>query len=136
MDIDNIKNGLKQLQDNGIETLDIYWLEENEEGDPYWWVDVINDDLYDLCKMNWIWTIMSRAEYENEPQDADEEVVDWFIVVDEGGFSDDLIHDVVRQWLRDRGFEFDVRVIDSADTKGEKLVMDTINEAEQPEKED
>ena len=130
MDIDLIMQGLEKLRDGGKKTLDIYWLEENEEGDPYWWVDVINDDLYDLCKMNWIWTIMSRAEYENEPQDADEEVVDWFIVVDEGGFSDDLVHDVVRQWLRDRGFEFDVRVIDSAGTQGEARTMASILQTE------
>ena len=130
MDIDLIMQGLEELRDDGKKALDIYWLEENEEGDPYWWVDVINDDLYDLCKMNWTWTIMSRAEYENEPQDADEEVVDWFIVVDEGGFSDDLVHDVVRQWLRDRGFEFDVRVIDSAGTRGEAQMMRAISQAE------
>ena len=130
MDIDLIMRGLEKLQDGGKKTLDIYWLEENEEGDPYWWVDVINDDLCDLCKMNWIWTIMSREEYENEPQDADEKEVDWFIVVDEGGFSDDLIYDVVRHWLWDRGFEFDVRVIDSAGTRGEARTMAAISQAE------
>ena len=126
MDIDIIMQRLEQLQDDGIKTLDIYWLEENEEGDPYWWVDVINDDLCVLCAMNWVWTVMSRAEYENELREEDEEDVDWFIVVEEGGFSDDLIHDVVRKWLRDRGFGFDVRVIDSTCTRGEAQTMASI----------
>ena len=130
MDIDLIMRGLEKLRDGGKKTLDIYWLEENEEGDPYWWVDVINDDLCVLCRMNWIWTIMSREEYENEPQDADEKEVDWFIVVDEGGFSDDLIYDVVRHWLWDRGFEFDVRVIDSVGTRGEARMTAAITQAE------
>ena len=138
MDIDLIMQGLEELRERGLgklrdddkKTLDIYWLEEIEEGDPYWWVDVINDDLCDLCKMNWIWTIMSRAEYENELREEDEEDVDWFIIIDEGGFSDGLMHDAVRQWLRDRGFEFDVRVIDSAGTQGEARMMTSITQAE------
>ena len=130
MDMDLIMRGLEKLRDDGKKTLDIYWLEENEEGDPYWWVDVINDDLCVLCRMNWVWTIMSRAEYDNELREADGEDIDWFIIVDEGGFSDDLVHDVVRQWLRDRGFEFDVRVIDSTGTRGEAQMMASIAQAE------
>ena len=127
MDIDIIMQRLEQLRDNGIKTLDIYWLEENEEGDPCWWVDVINDDLCVLCMMNWIWTIRNRAEYKNEPREED---VGWFITVNEGGFSDDLVHDVVRKWLQDRGFEFDVRVINSEGTQGEARMMASITQTE------
>ena len=119
MDIDLIIRGLEQLQDDGKKTLDIYWLEENEDGDPHWWVDVINDDLCVLCAMNWAWTIMSKKEYENELRETDDEDIGWFIVVEGGGFSDDLVHDVVRKWLWDQGFKFDVRVIDPAGTRGE-----------------
>jgi hypothetical protein len=129
MDIDMIENGLECLQNKGIKTLDIYWLEDNEEGDPYWWVDIINDDLCELCKMHWIWTVMSQSEFENECSGMfTGEGEDWFITVEEGGFSDDLVHDVVRTWLRKQGFKFDVQVIDSFGTKGEKRIIEMIDE--------
>jgi hypothetical protein len=127
----NINEALAQLQDWNITKLNIYWLEENEEGHEYWWCDVINDDLCDLCKANWIWTVMSRVERENEERHdlTMEEDDDWFIIVDEEKFSNDLISDHIKWWLRDRGFNFEVEVIDSVGTKGEKQMLDAIEDA-------
>jgi hypothetical protein len=126
----NINEGLKQMWNSGVRRLDVYWLEENEDGHEYWWCDVINDDLCDLCKTSWTWTVMSRVEYENEdPNDSTGKEEDWFIIVDEEKFSDDLVGDCIKQWLRDRGFEFEVEVIDSAGTKGEKQMLNAIDAA-------
>ena len=121
----NINEGLKQMWNSGVRMLDVYWLEENEEGHEYWWCDVINDDLCDLCKTSWIWTVMSRVGYENEERHdlTMEEEDDWFIIVDEEKFSDDLVGDQIKRWLQDRGFKFEVEVIDSAGTKGEKQML-------------
>ena len=127
----NINEGLKQMWNSGVRRLDVYWLEENEEGDEFWWCDVINDDLCDLCKTSWAWTVMSRVEYENEEPDdstGKEEEEDWFIIVDEEKFSDDLVGDQIKRWLRDRGFNFEVEVIDSTGTKGEKQMLDAIGD--------
>jgi hypothetical protein len=126
----NIDEGLKQMWNSGVRMLDVYWLEENEEGHEYWWCDVINDDLNDLCKTSWVWTVMSRAERENEERHdlTMEEEDDWFIIVDEEKFSDDLVGDQIKWWLRDRGFNFEVEVIDSAGTKGEKQMLDAIED--------
>ena len=124
----NINEALAQLQDWNITKLNIYWLEENEEGHAYWWCDVINDDLNDLCKTSWIWTVMSRVEYEKDEEPGDStSFADWLIIVDEEKFSDGLISDHIKRWSRDRGFEFEVKVIDSAGTKGEKQMLDAIN---------
>ena len=124
----NINEGLKQMWNSGVRRLDVYWLEENEEGHEYWWCDVINDDLNDLCKTSWIWTVMSRVEYEKDEEPGDStSFADWLIIVDEEKFSDGLISDHIKRWSRDRGFEFEVKVIDSAGTKGEKQMLDAIN---------
>lgn len=125
----NINEGLKQMWNSGVRRLDVYWLEENEEGDEFWWCDVINDDLNDLCKTSWIWTVMSRVEYENkEHHDLTmEEEDDWFIIVDEEKFLDDLIGDQIKGWLKERGFEFEVEVIDSTGTRGEKQMLNAID---------
>ena len=128
MNMMDLSTGLKQLWNDGIRELNIYWLESNEEGDGCWWCDVINDNLCDLCKTSWAWTVMSRAERENEERHdlTMEEEEDWFIIVDEEKFSDDLVGDQIKGWLRDRGFKFEVEVIDSAGTKGEKQMLDAI----------
>ena len=125
----NINEGLKQMWNLGVRKLDVYWLEENEEGHEHWWCDVINDDLCDLCKTSWTWTVMSRVEYENEdPNDSTGKEEDWFIIVDEEKFSNDLIGDQIKRWSRDRGFEFEVEVIDSTGTRGEKQMLDAIGD--------
>ena len=126
----DILEALEHLRDRGTEELDIYWLEENEDGDPYWWCDVINDRVCDLCKTHWSWTVMSRVEYENEePGDSTGSDTDWFIIVDEEKFSDDLVGDRIKDWLRDRGFDFKVNVIDPEGTVEMNLVLALAEEA-------
>ena len=72
---------------------------------------------------------MSRVEYENEePNNSTSSDTDWFIIVDEERFSDGLVGDQIKRWLRDRGFEFKVEVIDSTGTRGEKQMLDAIGD--------
>lgn len=130
----NITEALAQLRNEGTTTLKVYWLEENEEGNEYWWCDVMNDDLFGLCEMNWIWTVMSRAEYENEePGDSTNSDEDWFIIVDEEKFSHDLICDHIKWWLRDRGFDFKVNEIDPENIIGMNRVLETVGEIKDAE---
>ena len=87
----NITEALTQLHNQNLKELDIYWLEKNEECADYWWCDVVNDDIVKMCQFGgWVWTVMSRAEYENEePEDSTGKEEDWFIIVDEEKFSED-----------------------------------------------
>ncbi len=108
-------NALTHLRDEGITSLDIYWLEQNGPDDEYWWCDIIVDKLNTLRTTEWTWTVMSqlsREEYENDDcQTGFSPEEDWFIVVDEEKFSDDLMGTVIRTWLRDHGFDFEVNVV-------------------------
>ena len=129
----NIIEALTQLRNKGIKELDIYWLEENKEGDEYWWCDVVNDSIVEMSKLDgWIWTVMSRVEYENEEvNDPTREEEDWFIIVDEEKFSDDLVCDHIKQWLGDRGFDFKVNVIDPDGTIESNRILAMAEEAKE-----
>ena len=125
-----MKNELKKLRDNSVTTLDVYWLEENDDGDGLWWCDVINDDLCWGCKTAWNWTVMSRAEYNIDSTRGVNDDEDWFIVAD-GEYSDDLVRRTIQDWLQHRGFVFDVVVVQSAGSVAEKRILNMIdNESE------
>ena len=131
----NITEALTQLRNEGVKELDIYWLEENEKGDEYWWCDVVTDPVVEMSKLGgWVWTVISRAEYENEePGDSTSSDADWFIIVDEEKFSDDLVCDCIKWWLRDRGFDFKVNVINPDGTVESNRIFAMVENAKNNE---
>ena len=80
----------------------------------------------------WVWTVMSRAEYENEePGDSTSSDADWFIIVDEEKFSDDLVGATINKWLQDRGFDFEINVIDPEGTVEMNRILAMTKDAEE-----
>lgn len=112
-----IVEGLQKMQDMGIRELNIYWMEDIEEGSDCWWCDVHEDMLDELCDMNWAWTIEDIKSYEQDSEEIDGDPPDWQIVVPEP-FSGDVVCSAVKKWLDTRGFDFNVKIIDIEGTVG------------------
>ena len=102
-----LNDALREMWRSGIKTLDIHWMEINEVGDDTWWCDIVNDELNKLCATNWSWTALSEVESKNA--DWCGLRASWMLICD-GTYTDDLVCDTVRTWLRDHGHEFDVEV--------------------------
>ncbi len=114
MEYDNIKGALDSLWREGLRTLDIYYMEDIHPGDEKWFVDICQDDINELCHSNWTWTIISKKEYEDEKED---DISEWEILVD-NPFSEELIIETIEKWLREREYEFKVKIIPIEDAKG------------------
>ena len=131
MGMNRLMGALEELQDNGVKTLEIYWLEDIKDGENYWWVDVNCDVLNSMCCFSWTWTMESREYFlENIIEETKtltktniQETSDWIIVID-GKFSANLICNSVKKWLRDKKFDFDVKIIDSAGTDQEYYILE------------
>ena len=131
MGMNRLMGALEELQDNGVKTLEIYWLEDIKDGENYWWVDVNCDVLNSMCCFSWTWTMESREYFlENIIEETKtltktniQETSDWIIVID-GKFSANLICNSVKKWLRDKKFDFNVKIIDSAGTDQEYYILE------------
>jgi hypothetical protein len=117
---DKMREVLADLWKNGFVTLDIYYAEEIGQGEESWFVDVFQDELNDSCNLNWTWTVITRRELEKEGEKEDE-LPEWEIVVDDP-FSDAVVCKAVEKWLRDRNYEFGVRMIPFDQAKGSGLI--------------
>jgi hypothetical protein len=117
-----LEDELKNLWKSGTKSLDIYWLEDNKPRAVRWWCDVMCDTVY---KNEWVWTVISRAEHENDLPDTCSNG-DWFIIVDEDKYSDDIVKDTIQNWLHTRGFQFQVNVVSSEGTNGERHMLEMI----------
>ena len=111
----NIKEILDELWREGQETLDIYFAEDISLGDESWSVDVMQDEINERCNTNWTWTVITRKEFEQENEE--EEIPDWEIIVDKP-FSDIVIKEAIQNWLKERGYKFNVNMIPFEDAKG------------------
>ena len=128
----DINEGLKHLWNSGIHQLNIYWLEDITPDDAVtWWVDVCEDTLDAMCETRWAWDILSKAEVDKDDTDdimyrrEDDECV---IIVDEL-FSEDVIKNAVEGWLRERGHNFKVNVIDPEGTVEMTRMLEIVEEA-------
>jgi hypothetical protein len=113
---DSMINALNDLWEEGHETLDIYYPEEINVGDEKWYADIYQDDINELCDTNWTWTVISKKEVEESGEKVDD-LSDFDILVEEP-FSEQVILDSVDKWLKDRGFEFKVRLIPMEEARG------------------
>lgn len=117
-----MEKALRELWEEGQDTLDIYHPEDIREGEECWHADVYQDEINDRCRLNWTWTVISRRQLEESGENEDEQP-DWVTVVD-GGYSAESVLAAVRKWLRDRGHEFEVRLISPDDAKGSGLIRE------------
>ncbi len=118
----NMMEALDMLWKEGHEILDIYYPEDISTGEESWSVDVYQDELNERCHLNWTWTVISRKELEKEGEKEDESP-EWEIVVDEP-FSDRVVCDAIEKWLRDRRYEFGVKMIPLEQARGSGMVKE------------
>lgn len=111
---------LYELWEEGYENLHIYYPEKIHPGEEIWSVDVYQDEVNERCDLNWTWTVMSKKELEQESEE-ERDLPEWGIVVDEP-FSDQVICKAVEEWLNDRGYKFEVKMIPAEQAKGSGLL--------------
>lgn len=125
----DIAEGLRQLWISGVRVLNVYWLEANDHGETCWWVDVCEDAVNTLCKTRWVWTVVSKEfvashDYIEPARESGE----WEMIVGVP-FGDDVVKVAIEKWLGDRGFGFEVNVIDPAGTIEEKRISEMVEDA-------
>lgn len=129
----NIEKGLAELRNADTTELNICWLEDIEDDDTNFWVDVCEDTLDALCATNWAWTVISKAAVDKERRES---LVDYSddenecVIVVDVPFSENVVKTAIEEWLRDRGFEFTVNVIDPEGTVAMNRVLDAVESCE------
>lgn len=118
----SMRRALAVLREDGHEILDIYYPEEMRQGEESWSVDVYQDEVNERCGLNWTWTVISKKELEAEGEKEDE-LPEWEVVV-EAPFSDEVVCKAIEKWLRGRGYEFGVRMIELEQARGSGLVKE------------
>lgn len=98
------------------ESLKIYWLEDIEEGKEKWTADVLNDELNEWCGTNWVWTVVSQAQFDAEGNDI-MDMAPWHISTEEE-YSDGAVAGAVSSWLSRHGYDLDVETISVEDAEG------------------
>ena len=127
-----MREGLDELREEGKEILDIYYAEEMSPGEEEWSVDIYQDELNERCHLNWTWTVMNKKELERDSEKEDE-LPEWMVVVEEP-FSDEVVCKAVEKWLRGRGYEFGVRMIELEQARGSGLIKELRDRREELEK--
>lgn len=120
MTYQKMKKALDELCQKGYEILEIYYPEETETGEEVWSVDVYQDDINECCQLNWTWTVMSKKQLEIDGE-KEEDLPEWNIAV-EGPFSDELVSEAVERWLKDRGYEFGIKMISLEQARGSGMI--------------
>lgn len=111
---------LDELWQGGHEILDIYYPEEISLGEEEWSVDVYQDEINELCHLNWTWTVMSKRQLEIDGEKEDD-LPDWIVVLEEP-FSDEVVCKSIEGWLRDRGYKFGIKMVSLEQVGGSGLV--------------
>ena len=131
MSINCVKGVLEELQDNGFKTLEIYCIETMKKNPNYWWSDISCDILNSECGFFWTWAIKSRKYFLeniiNEARTASKTEMnqnsDWIIIVN-GTFSKELLCDSIKEWVRNAGFDFDIKMVESPEDDQEECLVE------------
>lgn len=118
--MENVIKELEKMEKDGVETLEIYYAEEIEEGSENWSVDVMNDELNNLCDMQWTWTILYIDEVLDVLNDLEWEPYicnDWEIIVNKP-FSEEIVVKCIETWLNYYNINIKVKIIDIKDAEG------------------
>ncbi|GFP34856.1 hypothetical protein HKBW3S43_00648 [Candidatus Hakubella thermalkaliphila] len=111
---------LDELWEAGHQVLDVYYPEEVSAGEERWSVDVYQDEINERCHLNWTWTVVSEKQLEVDGEKESQQP-DWVVIVEEP-FSDEVVCQAVGKWLRDRGYEFGVKMISPEQARGSGLI--------------
>ncbi len=114
---EQIINALDELEENNQVILDIYHLEDIKEGAEAWSVDVYQDYINNRCGLQWTWTVISQKELELDEEERGKRQPEWVIMVDKP-FSKQVVIDTIAKWLRDRHYNFTVRLIEPEQAEG------------------
>ncbi|MBA7511259.1 hypothetical protein ES705_03250 [subsurface metagenome] len=90
------------------------------QGEESWSVDVYQDELNERCGLNWTWAVINRKELEMDGE-KEEELPEWEVVVEEP-FSEEVVCKAIEKWLRGRGYEFGVRMVELEQARGSGLI--------------
>ena len=124
--MENVIKELEKMEELGIETLGIYYAEDIKEGSEKWSVDVMQDDLNNLCEMGWTWTVTSLNEFIDEVRDYDKLIYlcsNWEIIPDKP-FSDEVVCEAINKWLESNDINIKVEMIDVKNAEGSGYVED------------
>lgn len=124
---------LEELWQEGHEILDIYYPEEMRSGEEVWSVDVYQDEINERCQLNWTWTVISKKQLEMDGEKEDE-LPEWNIAVEEP-FSDEVVSKAVQRWLRDRGYQFGIKMIPLEQARGSGMIRNLRDRVEGEKKE-
>lgn len=121
-----IEEGIRRMIDEGEDSLKVYWLEDVQDGDESYWLDICEDRLDEICEFNWAWDIVSKKEIEND-DDPESEYgsLESDIIVDEP-FSEEFVKRSIEEWLGERDLDIDVDIISPEGTVAEQRILNAI----------
>lgn len=106
METKSCEECLRLAHKNGIRTLNIYWLEDIQDGDDDWFVDVCENQIHNLCKIRWVWCVISKIMFD---LDDSAEIDDSIIVVNKL-FSKEEVKQAIEDWLRAKNLNFKINM--------------------------
>jgi len=124
----SIVEGVRQLISDDVKSLEIYWIEDIADGEDCWWADVYEDNLCDVCEINWVWDVLSQAQVDtNDSLDDYYGSIESDIIVDTP-FSEDVVKDAVVNWLKDRNLDIRVDVVSPDGRVAMMRIIDSLSE--------
>jgi len=109
---------LENMERKGIGTIDIYYVEDIDDGSIKWSVDVMNDELNNLCNMNWTWTIISFDEFKFRLEDSLIYVCADFEIIVDRFFSNGTVCDAINVWLENNNINIKTKMVDIEKAEG------------------
>ncbi len=107
VEYEKLISAINDLEEAGQTVLNVYYREKIEKDADVWSVDVGQDEISKICGCESVRTVVSQKYL--DLVEAKKKHSRWTIVV-EKPFSDQAVLDAIESWLRDRGFNFEVRM--------------------------
>ena len=89
--------------------LRISYSEQVKPGERRWSVDVNQDEINKRCGLNRTWIVMSKEQLDLDGGKEDD-LPEWILVVDMP-FSDEIVCEEIKRWVRLPRHKFEVRII-------------------------
>ena len=104
-----ISKALVELWEQGIDVLRISYSGQVKPGERRWSVDVNQDEINKRCGLNRTWIVMSKEQLDLDGGKEDD-LPEWILVVDRP-FSDEIVCEEIKRWVRLPRHKFEVRII-------------------------
>ena len=76
--------------------------------------------------MQWTWTVISQKELELDEEEKGKRQPEWVFIVDKP-FSKQMVIDTIEKWLRDRHYNFTVRLLEPEQAEGSGMYTLTLH---------